>query len=144
MVVSRLSLLALTIVTLGCASVRPVNDPASFIAEANPRVVYVTHASGAVLTISSPRVRGDSLLGTWVGASQNLALPLEQVSRVEAVQRDNTRTTLAIAGASLTAAALVYLISRSTADSRQPCNFENATQFSGCDNPRDIVPSVSR
>jgi hypothetical protein len=142
--VSRLSLLALTVVSLGCASVRPVNDPASFIAEVNPRVVYVTHTSGAVLTLSGPRVRGDSLLGTWVGASQNLALPLEQVTRVEAMQRDKTRTTLVIAGASLTAAALAYLITRGTADSRQPCNFEYATQFSGCDNPRDIVPSVSR
>lgn len=129
------SLLALALVGTACASVRPVSDPQAFIPQANPRVVYVTHASGALLTIRGPRVTGDSLLGTWEGAAQTLALPLREVARVEAMQRDKTRTVLAIAGITVVTGALAYLITRESGPSR-PCGFDGATQFQGCDNPR--------
>ena len=135
-VVTRLSLLILLAASVGCASIRPVRDPARFIAESNPAVVYVTHNNGALLTITQPRVSGDSLVGTWAAVSQPLALPLSHLQRVRAVQRDGTRTTLAIAGASMIAVAMGYLLTRNVSSARQPCNFDGATQFQGCDNPR--------
>ena len=136
MVLTRPSLLILLAASVGCASIRPVRDPARFIAESNPAVVYVTHNNGALLTITHPRVSGDSLLGTWAAVSQPLALPLSHLQRVAAVQRDRTRTTLAIASASMIAVTMGYLLTRDVSTLRQPCNFEGATQFQGCDNPR--------
>jgi hypothetical protein len=121
---------------MGCASLRPVTDPAGFIAKANPRVVYVTHVSGALLTINDPSVRGDSLRGEWQGASQTLTLPLQQITRVEAVQQDKTKTAVAITGLAAMTAAIAYLISRPASDIKRPCNADGATQFGGCDNPR--------
>lgn len=131
----RASLLGFALLGAGCASVRPVSDPGAFISQANPRVVYVTHQSGALLTLSDPRVHGDSLLGRWEGAAQTLSLPLREVARIEAMQRDKTRTVLAIAGITVVTGALAYLITREAGPSR-PCNFDGATQFQGCDNPR--------
>ena len=136
MPIARLALFVTVLGCLGCASLLPVRDPARFITESSPPVVYVTHNNGALLTITHPRVRGDSLLGTWAAVSQPLALPLSHVRRIRAVQRDRTRTTLAIAGTSMIAVALGYLLTREVSESRQPCNFEGATQFGGCDNPR--------
>ncbi|HEX9704125.1 MAG TPA: hypothetical protein VGA20_02625 [Gemmatimonadales bacterium] len=136
MVVVRLPWLILVAGSMGCASIQPLRDPARFIAESSPDVVYVTHNNGALLTITHPRVSGDSLLGTWEAVSQPLALPLSHLQRVAANRRDKTRTTLAIAGISMVTVAMSYLLTRDVASIRQPCNFEGATQFQGCDNPR--------
>jgi hypothetical protein len=120
----------------GCASIQPVRDPASFISDAKPAVVYVTHNNGALLTIAQPRVSGDTLLGTWQGAEQSLALSFNELKEVQAMRRDKVRTTFLITGVSLIGVALAYQLVRNSGDGQEPCNFENATQFQGCDNPR--------
>jgi len=121
----------------GCASLQPLRDPAVDIAGASPRVVYVTHKTGVQLMLTAPRVSGDSLIGTWEGADRELALPLRDVQRVEAVRRDKTRTTLLIAGVSVAAVAIGYQLTREWSSVRQPCNFEGALQWQGCDNHRE-------
>ena len=70
------------------------------------------------------------------GEAQPLAVPLGQFRQISALQRDKTRTRLAIAGASALTVTLAYLLSRPVSTVRQPCNFDGATQFDGCDNPR--------
>ena len=130
---TRVTTLILLLGSLGCVSVRPLRDPARFIVESRPSYVYVTHNSGALLTISQPRVSGDSLLGTWQGADQQVALPLNQFQRIAAVQRDKTRTTLLIAGVSMITVSMTYLLTRGSAALRQPCNFEGGHHSGGCD-----------
>jgi hypothetical protein len=130
---ARLPLLVLVVSSLGCVSVRPLRDPATFIAEAKPPLVYVTHNNGAQLTIVHPRVSGDSLLGIWQDVAQPLALPLNHLQRIEASQRDKTRTRLLITGVSVVTGALAFLLTRTTSETGRPCNFEGGQQFQGCD-----------
>jgi hypothetical protein len=72
MVARPVASLILSLAAVGCATVRPVPNPEQFIATSAPDVVYVTHVNGAVLTITHPRVSGDSLLGDWAGAAQGI------------------------------------------------------------------------
>jgi hypothetical protein len=136
MTVSGWTRLVLPLSLAGCASVQPLSNPAAFISQTRPSVVYVTHNNGAILTIAEPRVSGDSLLGTWKGAEQSLALPFQEVKEVQALRNDKVRTTFLVAGVSLIGVALGYQLIRNSGDGQEPCNFENATQFQGCDNPR--------
>jgi|SRR5918996_1881621 hypothetical protein len=133
MTVARLPALILLLGSAGCVSIRPLSDPARYIAESSPAAVYVTHNNGALLTISHPRVSGDSLLGTWQATSQQVALPLNHFRRIAAVQRDKGRTTMLIASLSIITVSMGYLITRPTAGALQPCNFEGATQKQGCE-----------
>jgi hypothetical protein len=107
---------------------QPINDPARFIAESRPELVYVTHNSGAELTIARPRMSGDSLLGMWQGASQSLALPLGDLKQVRAVRRDKTRTVVAIAGLTLVTGALVYLVTQESNTTGPNCDYTIAEQ----------------
>jgi hypothetical protein len=117
----------------GCASIQPLRDPAQFIAETAPPTVYVVHKNGALLTIGKPRVIGDSLVGTWEGVAQPLALRFDDLQRVEAVQRDKTRTIMLISGITVVGAVMGYFLTRETSDVRQPCGFDGAQQSSGCE-----------
>jgi hypothetical protein len=133
---SRHAWLILLLGSAGCVSVQPLRDPARFIAESRPAVVYATHRDGALLTIDTPRMSGDSLIGIWRPIAQPLSLPLSQLKRVDAVQQDRTRTTVLITGATLAATAVVFLLTRTTAANLRPCNAEGAQQFQGCDTTR--------
>ncbi|HEX9705237.1 MAG TPA: hypothetical protein VGA20_08335 [Gemmatimonadales bacterium] len=110
-----------------------MRDPATFIAVTRPDVVYVTHKNGAHLTITQPRVSGDSLHGTWQAVSELLALPLGQLQRIDAAQRDKTRTTMLIAGASVITVGMLYLLTRGTSKVQQPCSFDGGHDAGGCD-----------
>jgi hypothetical protein len=90
--------LAALIGSVACTTLQPVSDPARYIAEVHPKVLYVTHASGAVVAVAQPRVSGDSLVGTREGLTSPVAVPLTEVERVEAMQRDKKRTTLVVVG----------------------------------------------
>ena len=95
---ARVSLVAALLGGLGCSSVQQVRQPGQFIPQARPALVVVTYNDNSQVPVSSPRVSGDSLLGTWAGLGEPVAVPLSQVRRIEAVQRDGKRTTLLIAG----------------------------------------------
>ena len=80
---------------LACATIQPVQDPARFVTESRPPVVYVTHASRAIIVVADPRVTGDTLRGVWADRRDRpVALPLAQIRRMDARQRDGTRTAL--------------------------------------------------
>ena len=123
--------LIVSLTAVGCATVRPVPDPEQFIAQSAPDVVFVTHMNGATLTITHPRVSGDSLLGDWAGAAQPIGLPLGQVRQITAAQHDRTRTVLLIAGMGVVAGSIVYLITRGASDEYQSCNWDQS--YHDCD-----------
>jgi len=85
-----------------------VREPARFITEASPTVVYVTHHSRAVIVIANPRVSGDTVHGTYAGDTRPVAVPLSQVQSVEAIRRDGGRTAVLIGGVTLLAGIAVY------------------------------------
>jgi hypothetical protein len=121
--VARVPLMAAALTGVGCATLQPVQQPAQFIPEANPRVVYVTFRNHSKVTITEPRVSGDSLYGTVPGASQPVAAPLGHIALMEAVQRDKTRTRWLIAGLGvLTAAGAFALTQSGNSDYRHPCD----------------------
>jgi hypothetical protein len=115
MTVMRAPLAAALLGSVACASMQPVSDPALFIPQANPHVVYVTYTTGAMVGITQPRVSGDSLFGTLQGLSYQVAMPLSRVELMEAVQRDRTRTAWLIAGLAVATASGVWALSQTGA-----------------------------
>jgi hypothetical protein len=116
MLSTRLSLVAVVLGGAACASVQQVADPATFIPRTNPDVVVVTYADNSVVPFAKPHMSGDTLLGTWAGLGEAVAVPLSQVHRVDAKQRDRKKTTFFIVGLTAFAALGVYAL---TNDSQQ-------------------------
>jgi hypothetical protein len=138
--VARVPLMAAALTGLGCATLQSVQEPAQFIREANPEVVYVTFRNHSKVTIAQPRVSGDSLYGTVQGGSRPVAAPLSHVARIEALQRDTQRTKWLIAGLSVLTAAGVFALTQSSGNSdyRHPCD---TAGFSDCQTG-DEDPSI--
>ncbi len=76
--------------SVGCATLRPVHDPAEFITRNHPRVVVITYLDNSSLYVAEPRVSGDSLFGKMARASDSVAVPLHDLALVQAPQRDMT------------------------------------------------------
>lgn len=114
---------------VGCASLQQVRQPTKFIPDAKPRVVYVTFRNHSKVTITQPRVRGDTLFGTVRGAARPVAAPLSHIERVEAMQRDRKRTRWLIAGLGLVTAAGVFALTHSgTSGYRHPCDLSGTEE----------------
>jgi hypothetical protein len=106
-----------------CATVQSVREPARFIAETNPAVVYVTHKNRALLTIANPRVSGDTVLGVWEGSSRPIAVALSQVTGVRARQPNRMRTTLLIGGVATFTAVAIYAIAELNSGEPLVCDY---------------------
>lgn len=105
-------LAAVLLSAIGCASLQPVRDPAQFIPQHLPARVWVVTTNNATLAVAQPRIDGDTLRGTWEGRSAPLAVPLRDIERVEAVQRDKTKTIVLVATLATLTAAGVYGFTR--------------------------------
>jgi len=104
MIVRRLTTAGIVAAMVACSRVREVYEPARFISEKNPPVVYVTQRNGAVVTLANPRVSGDTVLGVLLAENRAVAMPFSQVHSVAAVRFDGARTALVAAGIALTSA----------------------------------------
>jgi hypothetical protein len=118
-----LGVLSLSLAFAGCRSIQPIDDPARFITQSQPAVVFVTHSNGAELTIARPHMSGDSLLGTWQGASQSLALPLNSVKQVRAERPAKTRTIVMISGLTIVAGSLAFLVAQDAGSGGFNCDY---------------------
>jgi len=78
----------------GCMSLQPVQTAAQFIPKKNPRIVWVTYSDNSIVPVAQPRISGDSLIGTWQGLSEPVAIPLREVKLMQAPQRDRQKTTM--------------------------------------------------
>lgn len=115
----------------GCVSVQAVQQPAEFIPRVKPDVVVVIYKDNSQVAVAKPRVIGDTLVGTWVGLGEPVAVPWSDVQRIDAKQRSGKRTALLIAGVALMAAGGTYAIVRVT-DNR----YFDPTTLQDCeDNP---------
>jgi hypothetical protein len=71
--------------------------PAEFVDKESPESVRVTHTNGSTLYLTSPVIRGDSLVGTTHGGAQ-FSLPLSEVRSV-AVEKVSARKTVGLVAA---------------------------------------------
>lgn len=110
MTIMRVPLLVVLLSSVGCASLRPLREPAQFIAKENPKVIYVTYKNRSVVGVAQPRVSGDSLYGTLQGQPARIAVPLSAVQLIEAIQPDGKRTALLIAGLTVFTVGGVYIL----------------------------------
>lgn len=122
MIVVCVPLAAVLLCSVACATVQPLREPAQFISQKSPEVVWVTYKNRSIMGVAQPRVSGDSLFGTVQGAAyQPVAVPLSQVERIEAVVPDRKRTTLLVAGLTAFTVVGVYaLIQGGTGGSCSP------------------------
>lgn len=115
--------------TTACVGLQPVWDPARFIAETKPPVVYVMKGREAVLTLTNPRVSGDTVLGTLPGESQPVALPLSDVQNIGTVRLNGKRTALLVSGvASLGALAVFAFFTNANGRSTWSCDYNEPTE----------------
>ena len=104
----RVTAVGVLALTVGCARMREVFEPAQFIAAKRPPVVVVMQRSRAVVAIVNPRVSGDSVLGTVAGETRPIAVPFSDVHSVSAVRLDGVRTMLFAVGVTATASLVAY------------------------------------
>lgn len=106
-------------VSSACMTVRPVPAPAQFIPQSNPPLVYVTYTDNSIVPVAQPKISGDTLVGTWAGLSEPVAIPFHQIQLVQAKQPARGRTRLLIAGIVAFTAAGVYAIQQLTGNYRR-------------------------
>ena len=122
MKVQRLTLSALFLAAVACSSVQEVKDPAAFLAT-KPAQILVTYEDRSEVPVASPRLVNDTIVGTWDGLSEPVALPLNRVARIDAIQKDNKKTALFIGGLVAVTAATAYGLSRESTDYGQVCDY---------------------
>jgi hypothetical protein len=99
MSLARVSLALVLFSTIGCATVKPVLNPAQFVAQQHPKVLYITYSDNSSVPVSQPRISGDSLFGAAPGeaGSEAVAVPLHDLASIRAPQHDKSKTALLIA-----------------------------------------------
>ena len=137
MTIVRVPLLVILLGNVGCATLQPLREPAQFIANESPKVVYVTYKNRSVVGVARPRVSGDSLFGTVQGQPAPVAVPLSTVERIEAVRPDGKRTALLIAGLTAFTFGGVYVLLKSGKD--QSCDGAYVHDEDRCP---DVLPTM--
>lgn len=122
------------VATAGCVSMQPVFDPARFIADTKPPVVYVMKGRDAILTLSNPRVSGDTVHGTLPGEGQPVALPLRDVQNIGTVRLNRARTVLLLAGVTAAASITAIALTSSGAANNWYCDY-NTPSLDGAGAP---------
>ena len=129
MVIARLTVITLVFGTLGCATVQPVPDLQSFIAQRNPKVLYVHHQGGAILAVTHPRLTGDTLVGVREGVARPVTLPMASIRQITAVQPNKKRTIMLIAGTALVTGVVGYQLAQGHSGDGPQCDYTSRFQF---------------
>lgn len=126
----RLVSLCILVTTGACVTVRPVAAPVNFIPQQNPELVWVTANNGEVIPMTRPAIRGDTLVGQWLGSTDPVSVPLGQVRSMYARQPDRTRTALLVASVVALGGFIVW---RSTARAGSSnCVFDSGNNWWTC------------
>jgi len=107
-----------------CKSVVPLPSPwETYIKTKQPGTIWLTRTNHSVVRVDGPRVFNDTVVGSVQG--QYAEVPLSDVVRMSAEQKDKTKTILAAAaGGAATVAALVVIFQGqgSSGGSTIPCD----------------------
>ena len=122
MKLSRLFLAALFLGGTACSSVQTVRDPNAFMST-KPDLVVVIYNDRAEMPVANPQMRGDTLFGQWAGLGEPVTVPMSQVQRIDAIQKDPKKTTLFIVSLIAATAVTTYGFTRASQDHGQICDF---------------------
>ena len=84
MKLKRVPLAGLLFAVAACHVVRPVSCRLSSFTLHHPDVVWVTYTDNSFVPVQGPRIVGDSLMGTWQGLSEPIAISLGEIQTVQA------------------------------------------------------------
>lgn len=115
-----LSVTTLLLAGIGCATVQPVRQPAQYIPTAHPELVVVIYKDNSQAAVTKPQISGDTLIGMWAG--EQVAVPLSDVQRIDAMQKSPRRTAMMVAGLAVLAAGGTYAVVRVTQSGRN-CDY---------------------
>jgi len=87
----RATLAGLVFAATACTTVRRV-QPAGYLAQNSPDVVWVTYDNNVVVPVAEAEIRGDTLRGMRQGTEQRVAIPLGQIQSVRAKIPDKAKT----------------------------------------------------
>ena len=116
----------LAVAAVACSSLRPVREPARFIAEQKPPVVFVGYVSegvGRTREMTNPHIVGDSVVGTWAEGQGPAAVPMRDVHSVAAVRRDGAKTFLFVAGIVGATSIVAYALTAGGTDGNWYCDY---------------------
>jgi hypothetical protein len=97
---------ALVLTVLGCTTVQHVRPAGEVVPSETLAILWVTNEYNEVIPVGHPRLAGDSLVGTWVGVGEPVAIPLTGGADVR--KFDGTRT--ALLGLGVTAGTVLLLM----------------------------------
>ena len=109
MMLNRIAAAGLLLSVLACRSVQDV-QPAKFIPQHKPALVWVTTTSSAVLGIAQPRIQDDTVRGMWAGSQRPVAIPLSGVQTMQARAPSPTRTAILVGTLGLVAGGTIWFI----------------------------------
>lgn len=122
MKLARLALAVLFLGGLACSSLQTVRDPNAFMAT-NPDLVVVIYNDNGEVPVAKPQFRGDTLVGQWAGLNEPISVPMDQIQRIDAVQKDPKKTTLFIVSLIAATAVTTYGFTRAVQNHGQICDY---------------------
>lgn len=109
MAFTRVPLVGLLVAAVGCTSVKSV-QPAEYIPQHSPPVVWVTYTDNSFVPVSQPRIVGDSLMGTWQGLQEPVAISLKEIQTVQAKMPNPKKTVILVGSLAVVATAVTYTL----------------------------------
>lgn len=107
MPLNRIASAGLLLAVGACTSVKPV-QPAEFIPQHNPAVVWVTYTDQSYVPVAQPHVVGDTLKGVWQGLNEPLTIPFNEIQTVQARQPSPKRTIMLFTTLGVVGGAVIY------------------------------------
>jgi hypothetical protein len=119
----RVAAAAFVMLASACRSVQPV--PIDFIPDSKPPVVYLSDQYGLTRAVANPRISGDTVVGTNLGGTKPIAVPLSQVERVAALRPNRAQTVLLVGGIAAVVGLMTYtVVTKAFGDGSQFCDYD--------------------
>jgi len=109
MILSRVAPVGWLLAVAACTALREV-QPAQFIPQHTPALVWVTTTYSAVVPVAQPQIDGDTLRGTWAGTQKPLAIPLQGIQSVQARTPARAQTIVAFATVGLVVGSTIWAL----------------------------------
>jgi hypothetical protein len=132
MKLNSVALAGLVVTLTGCHVVKPV-QPAVYIPEHNPPVVWVTYTDNSFVPVAGPKIVGDSLMGTWQGLAEPIAISLTEIQTVQAKMPSPKKTILLATVLTATVGGAIYSIATAgTGGTTANCGATKGTMNNYC------------